>query len=382
MNALQRWAAILAVLVAINMVIAGLLYEKVASGGPDPLAPRTGFSSGMIRGPLLPSEDPNRWEAVPSGAASLVPTYSLEGRWETGLAYVDWGGELRFWLQNAGRSDIFVYGFSLEADWCSPVCITVGLTVPPGGERYLGLLHFAGPSNPGPGSYTLKTGVLVSVTGSGPGQGWRDYGYVGNSQKTMHFLPLGKVHSFAEIKNPAYFFDKANRLMNSKDPAVVRTADGLRARFPGQYSSFQAAAAFDWVHGNITYKAEPNGQDHWQPPDETLRILTGDCEDYALLLSAVIAAMNGTTRFEVEDNHAFLSVYAGTDLAGITDALSRYYNTRLNVAAFHDRYGWWLSADATDAMYLGALPLGGEPLANGWGLTNTTVHYLCDMIPD
>ncbi len=382
MNRLQKWGAVLAVLVAINLALAGLLYSSYISGGPDPLVPRRGFAPDMVHEPVLSSGDPNRWEASPTVVAGLAPTYSLEGRWETSLAYAGWGGELRFWLKNTGRTDIFVYGFRLDGDWCPPVLVTVGLTIPPGEESCLGLLHFSGPAKPGLGSYTLRTGLQVRAALSGPGQGWYDFGYVGDTLKTINFLPLGKVPTFTEIKNPAYYFDKANQLMDPKDPAVVRLADQIRANFSGPCSIFQAAAAFDWVHDNITYKAEPAGQDYWQPPAETLRILTGDCEDYALLLSAVITAMNGTTRFEVEDDHAFLSVYAGTDLALITDSLSRYYNTDIRVAAFHDGYGWWLSADATDAMFLGALPLGGTPLAHGWGLTNTTVHYLCDMIPD
>ncbi len=37
------------------------------------------------------------------------------------------------------------------------------------------------------------------------------------------------------------------------------------------------------VNKTITYKEEPEGEDHWQQPAETLSLGTGDCEDFAIL---------------------------------------------------------------------------------------------------
>lgn len=37
------------------------------------------------------------------------------------------------------------------------------------------------------------------------------------------------------------------------------------------------------VNRMIAYKAEENGEDTWQTPQETLDLRTGDCEDYAIL---------------------------------------------------------------------------------------------------
>jgi predicted transglutaminase-like cysteine proteinase len=38
-----------------------------------------------------------------------------------------------------------------------------------------------------------------------------------------------------------------------------------------------------FVNKLIKYKAEPEGVDIWQEPEETLALKTGDCEDYAIL---------------------------------------------------------------------------------------------------
>jgi hypothetical protein len=380
----RKWLAVLAALVVANAALAGLLYIRLTARAPDPLASRPGFTAGMVHAPLFPADDPNSWETAPVVKSFLPPGYSMQAAWSASRAYAGWGGDMRCWLKNTGANELFIYGIGLEGDWGPSVCATVGITIAPGQERYLGMIHFPGPPGPGMYDFTFKTGIKANATETGflPPRGWWDYGYVTNAMKPLDFRPVAQAPHFKERINPAYFFDKANKLMNSKDPAVLQKADDILARFPGAFSIFQAAAAFDFVHANITYKAEPSGQDHWQSPAETLNLLTGDCEDYTLLLAAMITALGGTTRFHVETDHAFLSVYVGTDLQAATDALSRYYNTGVHPAPFSDRFGYWLSADATDSMFLGALPLGGEPLESGWGLTNTTIHYPVDMLAD
>jgi transglutaminase-like putative cysteine protease len=280
--------------------------------------------------------------------------------------------------------DIYIYGVGIEGDWGAPTCVSVGLIISPGQERDIGVVHFSGPSvGGGYYSYSVKHGLMVSYKWGDfiYKIKWWDYGYVGNASKAITFLPYGTAHKYEEKRNPAYYFDKANKLMNPKNADVKKKATELTANYSGSYSIYQAAAAFGFVRDNVRYVIEPKGTDHWQAPEETLRLGTGDCEDYAFLLSALVTAMGGTTRFHVEKEHAFLSVYAGTDLAAVQAALERYYNTPLKVAAFQDSYGYWLGADATNSMYLGGLPLGGEPLASGWDLTNTTFHYEIDMLP-
>jgi hypothetical protein len=378
----RKWLAVLAALIVANLALAGLLYVRLTARPPDPMAPRAGFTAGMVHAPLLPTDDPNHGAEAPTARFRGPPGYSMQAGWSASRAYAGWGGDMRFWLKNTGPNELFVYGIGLEGEWGQRVCATIGVYISPGKEEYLGMLHIPGPEVPGAYNFTFKTGLEAKGLGPEIVPGWWDYGYVTTAMKPLQFRPVAEVAHYKERPNPAYFFDKANRLMNSKDPAVLDRTNEILARFPGAFSIYQAAAAFDFVRSNVTYKAEPAGEDHWQSPAETLGVLTGDCEDYTLLLSAIVTALGGTTRFHVETEHAFLSVYVGTDVQAATDALSRYYNTDVNLASFSDRFGYWFSADATDSMFLGALPLGGEPLGTGWGLTNTTIHYPVDMLAD
>ena len=383
MQANRKWLAVLSALIVVNVALAGILYVRLTARAPDPMASRPGFTAGMLHVPAFPRDDPNGWEERPTDAARFPPGYAMEAAWSTDEAYAGWGGHLRGWLKNTGTNDLFVYGIAVAGGWGPDTCATVGVTVKPGEKRYLGLVHFQGPASPGNHSLVFRTGLLAEAGPRAVVHGWWDYGYVGNAGKPLEFKAGVEPKKHKERTNPAYYFDRANRLMDSRDPAIVQKAAELSDRFPGGFSIFQVAAAFDYVHQNITYKAEAAGKDHWQSPAETLGLSSGDCEDYTLLLGALVAAMGGTARLHVETDHAFLSVFVGQDLQAATHSLSLYYNTDLRTAAFSDQYGEWLVADATDSDFPGALPLGGEPLTTGgWGLTNTTVHYTVDLLAD
>lgn len=380
----RRYLAVLAVLVAANIVLAGLLYARLRERPVDPMAPKAGFDYSDIHIPDIPTDDPHHWDSVGGEAASQGEGYSLTSRYQIGTAYAVWGGELVCWLRNTATDEVFVYGLKLEGDWGGYGCITVGLKLQPGEERYVGLVHFPGPGGPGARSCTLQTGLMTHATGGPFGfrQRWYDHGWVGNSARSVTFLPLGETPHYSAIKNPGHYFDKANRLVSPADTYAIEKAADITANYSGKFSIYQAAAAFDFVHWNVTYVNDPAGRDVWSPPKDTLAKMSGDCEDHALLLSGLIMALNGTTRFHMEKDHAFLSVYVGTDIGAIRSALERYYNTALVIAYFQDKFGYWLAADSTESMYLGGLPLGGQPLASGWDLTNTTFHYTVDMMPE
>jgi hypothetical protein len=387
-NVSRKYLAVLAVLVAVNVIMAGLLYARLRGIPPDPMAPVAGFGAERLGAPDFPAENPNRWEEKPSNTSASAPSagFSIQSRFNIGTACAVWGGELRCWLQNTGKQDIFVYGFSIEGDWGAATCATVGMTLEPNVERYLGILHFSGPPSAGKYHFTMKTAVMVRTPapfGDLYHFWWYDYGWVGDSVKSVAFLSLGETPHYTERSNPRYYFDKANGIMNSNDPAVLAKASDIAANHSGAYNIFQAAAAFDYVFQNVVYVNDPAGRDYWATPGETLWNLTGDCEDHALVLAALITAMGGNARFHMEKDHAFLSIFVGmVDIDTIRNALERYYNTPLEIASFQDSSGSWLAADSTASMYLGGLPLGGQPLASGWGLTNTTFHYIIDMMPD
>jgi hypothetical protein len=75
-------------------------------------------------------------------------------------------------------------------------------------------------------------------------------------------------------------------------------------------------SALYWVQDNINYKKENDNGDwndeHWQTPEETYFLKTGDCEDYAILF-AYIVKNKLNTNIEIEYVDIIYSIVKETD---------------------------------------------------------------------
>ncbi|MEM2934467.1 MAG: transglutaminase family protein, partial [Methanocellales archaeon] len=193
-------------------------------------------------------------------------------------------------------------------------------------------------------------------------------------------LPIANQQYEYKYNIPS-LFRKINDYITPRDPQVEALAKEIAEKYPGKYNIYQICAIFDLVSDNIAYISEPEGEDRWQFPNETLRIKKGDCEDHAFLLASLIQALGGTTRIYATDNHVFASVYIGqvNHTSRIAEAINRYYGTRVAVYYQTDKYGSWLVLEPSGGFYAGSLPVGGRPtMDGGWTLSNTTTLYAFD----
>ena len=64
---------------------------------------------------------------------------------------------------------------------------------------------------------------------------------------------------------------------------------------------------FKWIDDNYNYTADD--KEHWQTPDETLKKMTGDCEDWAILALYMLDQINIKARFagvrKIEYEHGY-----------------------------------------------------------------------------
>lgn len=72
-------------------------------------------------------------------------------------------------------------------------------------------------------------------------------------------------------------------------------------RCQGVFQPTAIAAVWDWLP--VRYVQDRDG-DHWQVVEETLRLRSGDCEDWSILLAAILKRLGLDARIGVMPGHA------------------------------------------------------------------------------
>jgi len=117
-----------------------------------------------------------------------------------------------------------------------------------------------------------------------------------------------------------------------RNPIVRHEAALLAEKYPGDLNIEQICSIFNYLmNGDSTIKGwsyinDPRGGDYYEYANESLQIGkeggyvgAGDCDDFAIIMSALMEAVGGTSRIIVasHDNgdagHAFTEVYLGRD---------------------------------------------------------------------
>jgi tetratricopeptide (TPR) repeat protein len=180
---------------------------------------------------------------------------------------------------------------------------------------------------------------------------------VGNISDTKKTLTIG------ELK---YLVDKC---VDYDNPLVRHTALVIASRSPGEYTIEQICQIYNYMKNEDpltngwSYVQDPRERDYYQSASETLKIGkeagcvgAGDCDDFAILMAALIEAIGGTTRIVLaygpSGSHAYTEVYLGQldDQSGrITDLigwLKQEYNTdNILIHADKKTNAIWLNLD-------------------------------------
>ena len=104
---------------------------------------------------------------------------------------------------------------------------------------------------------------------------------------------------------------------------VHKEALVLVAKYPGDYTIDQICSIYEYLKKGWHYVRDPRGIDYFMYANESLIIGkdagcagAGDCDDFAVLMSALVESIGGTTRIILAHNestggHAFAEVYLG-----------------------------------------------------------------------
>ncbi|MDD4653236.1 MAG: transglutaminase-like domain-containing protein [Methanothrix sp.] len=111
--------------------------------------------------------------------------------------------------------------------------------------------------------------------------------------------------------------------VEADNPAVVEEAGLAAGKYSGDYTIEQVSAIYNYLKENWHYLRDPRGIDYFKNASESLDLGkksgcagVGDCDDFAILMSALVEATGGTTRVILARNnttggHAYAEVYLG-----------------------------------------------------------------------
>lgn len=173
-----------------------------------------------------------------------------------------------------------------------------------------------------------------------------------------------------DIKLPNYAFDSNRRhskwyvngnmnidmLKEACDynlPYTKSFANQLAAKAPGAFNFKQVCEIFNYCYKNWSYVNDPKNDEYVARASESIASsLSGDCDDFAILMASCIIAVGGdiaiTSAYNSDSGHAYTELnITDMDINEITETLKEMYpHISLDeVVTRTDQYGVWLNLD-------------------------------------
>jgi hypothetical protein len=161
-----------------------------------------------------------------------------------------------------------------------------------------------------------------------------------------------------QLANNEFYEKNLNTLIKAVDVNNETTNDfavRLASKFPGEYNIGQICQIYDYIVRNWKYVNDSDKMENFRSASRTINNdLSGDCDDFAILLAALIESIGGDARISLgynqEGGHAFTEVLAATnkeDMQAIVDEINALYGTdQFEINYYEDTDGkCWLNLD-------------------------------------
>jgi endogenous inhibitor of DNA gyrase (YacG/DUF329 family) len=116
----------------------------------------------------------------------------------------------------------------------------------------------------------------------------------------------------------------------------------------------QCFAIFKEINKNWNYVSDPNSREYYAKASESIKHLSGDCDDHSILMAACIKAIGGVPRLIRTNGHLYPELLIGTkkDLESINYIVKRKlfkYESKDNTLKYHidENNQVWLNLDYT-----------------------------------
>jgi transglutaminase-like putative cysteine protease len=120
--------------------------------------------------------------------------------------------------------------------------------------------------------------------------------------------------------------DQVKQYVTPNDPVVKEFLQNILQREAVAFNDFERLR--DWVSSHISYKFDKDVHgvsDYWQYPEETLKLRTGDCEDFAIVLCSLLRA------YGVPANQVYVAAGVSKDKTYHAYLVEKWYQGIWNV---------------------------------------------------
>jgi hypothetical protein len=174
---------------------------------------------------------------------------------------------------------------------------------------------------------------------------------------------VGDLILFGNISPNKSNLKKLRAAMDIDNPITRKFSLQLASAYPGEYNIDQICKIYNHIYKNWKYVNDPRGTDYLSKASQTIESnLTGDCDDFAILIATAIESIGGRTRISFASNasggHAFTEVYFADDPQKLYDRINYHFQGLLEyifdiskvkkINYRTDRVkGYWLNLDYT-----------------------------------
>jgi hypothetical protein len=123
--------------------------------------------------------------------------------------------------------------------------------------------------------------------------------------KLMPFPNKSKILTAIEYQNP--------KVRDFAIMAINKHFKNIKG-YNDYFTIIQSFAIFKEINTNWNYVSDPKGHDYIANATESLRYLSGDCDDHSILMAACIKSIGGTTRLIHTKGHIYPELYIGTKI--------------------------------------------------------------------
>ncbi len=111
---------------------------------------------------------------------------------------------------------------------------------------------------------------------------------------------------------------------------------------------------FKYIRDNFRYVNDPKDFDYFAPPQETIKLMAGDCDDYSIMMASVFKAIGADIRIIWAPRHVYPELYCGNkkNFDNYASAIYSIFGEELDNKKIYYRIDknndYWINLDYTD----------------------------------